>query len=135
VSVSQSDCLSVTRLRCTKTAIRVEVLFEVETLGDPRFNRPSGSPELPTAMGRGMGQILLIVNYRIGPQKFSGVHNNSKRQEVLENTGVTWFCCLQPSGNEDGKTTTTKNNCSHSMHSSLNYSGHLKVKVELIPLI
>jgi len=34
--VARSVCLSVTRLRCAKTAKKMEVLFGVETLGDPR---------------------------------------------------------------------------------------------------
>jgi len=29
-------CMSVTRLRCAKTAFKIEVMFEEETVGDPR---------------------------------------------------------------------------------------------------
>jgi len=45
--------LSVTRLRCAKTAERIEVLFGVATFGDPRPIAFYGDPDPPTARGIG----------------------------------------------------------------------------------
>jgi len=55
VSVCQSVCLlrSFTRLRCAKTAKRIEVLFGVKTLGGPRNTVFVGSFDSLTARGRG----------------------------------------------------------------------------------
>jgi len=43
--------LSVTQVGCEKTAERIDVLFEVETLGDPRNILPGGGGPYPTAGG------------------------------------------------------------------------------------
>jgi len=43
--------LSVTLLRPAKTAERIDVLVEVETVGDPRNIVLNGGPDLPTGRG------------------------------------------------------------------------------------
>jgi len=51
-------CLSVTRMRCAKTAelMEVQVLFGVETLSDPRHIALDGGSRFPCVKGRESGK-------------------------------------------------------------------------------
>jgi len=51
MSVSMSVCLSVTRLHCAKTAERIEVLFGIETYGDPGHIVLDGGADPPRRRG------------------------------------------------------------------------------------
>jgi len=53
--VCQSPSLSVTRLRCAKTAERIDVLFGTDTPGDPRHTVLDGS--LVTRYGEERGKF------------------------------------------------------------------------------
>jgi len=66
VSVSQPDCLSVTQLRCAKTAKMTERLVGVESIGGPRnIVIVLDGVQSPLRQGNGKwGKILSIVKYR-----------------------------------------------------------------------
>jgi len=59
-----SVCQSVTRLRCAKTAERIQVLLRMETLGDPRNIILDGSPDFSHGFNAAIANLLWpLVDY------------------------------------------------------------------------
>jgi len=99
-SVSQSVCLSVSHLRCAKTAKRIQVLSELETLEDRRNFVLNGGPDPPMARGESkailpIAKFWSIARVRCGlrqitlallllPWQFAPVEANQRRALAAE---------------------------------------------------